>query len=175
MDAGPRSQENNNVSDVLVAQAVAELPDLKEEEAVKYIQILREKNRGKLNIHDLLTGVKELWKESLGAVGGEVEQVAFGRGRRAGGQIRGRPGQAGREEEEDDDECSICLDSMMPGDPDCKELKPCKHRFHLHCIQVNSRLVSDFLGLIDHIYRTGSTMRELVVTPAQTAGTTLWM
>ena len=94
MDAGPRSLENNNVSDVLVAMAVAKIPDLKEEDAVKYIQILREKNRDKLNTNALLTGVEELFKESLGAVGGETRPVAFGRGTRAGGQLGGRPAQA---------------------------------------------------------------------------------
>ena len=137
MDAGPCSQENNNVSDVLVAQAVAELPDLKEEEAVKYIQILREKNRGKLNTNDLLTGVEELWKNSLGAVGGEAGPVSFDRVGQPGGQLGGRSGQAEPvEEEEEVDECSICLDPVIPGDPNYKVLKPCKHRFHLHCIQV---------------------------------------
>ena len=141
MDAGPRSLENNNVSDVLVAMAVAKNPDLKEEDAVKYIKILRERSRDKLNTNDLLTGVEELWKESLGAVSGEARPVAFGRGAKARGKIRGRPAQAGpfeEEEEDDEDECSICLDPLVPGYPDYKELNSCQHRFHLHCIQVNS-------------------------------------
>ena len=68
----------------------------------------------------------------LGAVGGEAGPVAFGQGTRAGGKIRGRP----VEEDEEEDECSICLDPLVPGDTDYKELKPCKHKFHLHCIQV---------------------------------------
>ena len=42
--------------------------------------------------------------------------------------------------EEEEEECSICLDPLMSGD--CMELKPCKHRFHLSCIQVNSGLLS---------------------------------
>ena len=144
----PRPQENNNVSDVLIAMVVAKLPDLKEEEAVNYIQIPREKNRDKLNSNDILTGVEELWKKSLGAVGGQAGPVAFGRGRRARGKIRGRPVEAGPVEEDEEDECSICLDPLMPGDPDYKELKPCQHWFHLHCIQVNSGPVSDFLSLV---------------------------
>ena len=137
VEAGPRQEYNDRI----VALVVAKLPDLTAEEAVKYIKILGEKNPGKLTINDILNGVEELWKNSLGAVGGDVGPVgpvSFAHGRQAGGQLRRRPKEAEPAAvEEEEDECSICLEPLMPGDPDHKELKPCQHKFHLHCIQVN--------------------------------------
>ena len=107
------------------------LPDLTAEEADGFIRIIKERSPGKLNTDKILAGVEELWKNSLGAVGGEAGALgpdSLSHCIRSGG-----PGQTGTEVEE----CSICLDPCIAGDTNTKELKPCHHRFHLHCIQVN--------------------------------------
>ena len=159
---------------------LAKLPDLTAEQADKYIQILRERNQGKLSglsVVDIKKGVEELWKKDTGAVGGAagaVGAVGFGRGRQIGGQFGGRSAQSAPAEEEEA-ECSICLEPVSPNDANYKELNPCKHGFHLNCITVSFGSVSTVLTLIVNIYRTGSIPRELAATPVQTAGTTLWM
>ena len=154
VDARPGHLENNkNDIDNIIAVVVAKFPDLKVEDAEKYTKILRERNCGG---RFTLDEVEDLWKNDLGAVGGGSD--GFNQGRQTGSQLSGWPGQA--EPVEEEELCSICLDPFAPGGPDCKEVKPCKHRFHLHCIQVNSELVSNVLSLMVSIYicRAGSTM-----------------
>ena len=101
------------------------LPDLTAEEADGFIRIVKERSPGKLNTDKILAGVEELWKNSRGAVGGEA-------GAQGPDSLR-YCSEVGPEQEE----CSICLEPCSAGDTDTKELKPCHHRFHLHCIQVN--------------------------------------
>ena len=149
MEAGSGPQESKRFrnTDSLIAQLLDKLPDLTAEQADKYIQILRERNHGKLSglsVVDIKNGVEELWRKDTGAVGGPVGAagaVGFGRGRQPGGQFGGRPGQAGPVEDEEA-ECSICLDPVYPGDANYKELNPCKHRFHFNCIRVSLGSVS---------------------------------
>ena len=124
VEAGSGPQESKRIRNThrLIAQLLAKLPDLTAEQADKYIQILRERNHGKLSglsVVDIKNGVEELWRKDTGAVGG-AGAVGFGRGRQA-----------------EAEECSICLDPVRPGDPDYKELNPCKHSFHFHCIRVS--------------------------------------
>ena len=121
--------KNNN--DRLISQLLAKLPELTAEEADNYIQILREKNHGKLSglsVDDIKNGVEELWRNERGACGG-VGAVGFRRGRPSGGQQLAGAG------EEEVPECSICLEKM--GGADYMELNPCKHSFHGHCIRVS--------------------------------------
>ena len=78
MEAGSSPQLVS--TDWLLSLAVAKFPDLTVEEAGEYLKILRERNPGRLNINlilddgpeDILTGVEELWKNDLGAVGGRA-------------------------------------------------------------------------------------------------------
>lgn len=131
--AGTDPQKKENANDVLIAMAVAMLPDLTAEEADGFIKIILKRSPGKLSTKKILAGVKELWKSSLGAVGGEAGTEgtdSFRHDSQIGGQ-----GQGLEEEEEDEVECSICLEPLMPDST--KELSPCQHRFHLHCIQVH--------------------------------------
>ena len=69
-----------------------------------------------------------------------------------------RAGARGHQEEKVE-QCSICLDPVRTDCPQFKKVKPCQHRFHLNCIQVNTELVSINFSLMVSIYifRTGST------------------
>ena len=166
--ARPDLQKQENTNDVLIAMAVAKVPELTAEEASGFIKIILERSPG-IGTRQILAGVEELWKNSLGAVGGETGVVVC-----SGSQFGG-PGQAGveEEEEEEEEECSVCLEPLKLGNT--KELSPCGHRFHLNCIQVNLGLVSSLLSLTVYISRTGSILRGELAAPAPTAGTTWWM
>ena len=107
------------------------LPDLTAEEADGFIRIIKDRILVQLNTDQILAGVVELWKNSLGAVGGEAG--ALGPDSLSHCILSLGPGQTGTEVEE----YSICLDPCSAGDTNTKELKPCHHRFHRHCIQVN--------------------------------------
>ena len=104
--------------------------------------MLRERNQGKLSglsVVDNTKGVEELWRKDIGAGGGAagaMGAVGFGRGRQVGGQLGGRSVQSAPAEEEDA-ECSICLEPVSPRDANYKELNPCKHGFHRQCISVS--------------------------------------
>ena len=132
--ARPAAAVVKNNNDRLISQLLAKLPELTAEEADNYIQILREKNHGKLSglsVVDIKNGVEELWRKEVGAAAGGVGAVGFRRGRPSGGQQLAGAG----EEEEKVPECSICLEKM--GGADYMELNPCKHSFHGHCIRVS--------------------------------------
>ena len=136
VEAGPPGpQESKRIRNThrLISQLLAKLPDLTAEQADKYIQILRERNHGKLSglsVVDIKNGVEELWKKDVGA----AAVVGFGRGKQG--------------EKEEVAECSICLDPVSPVDPQYKELKPCKHRFHDSCIRVSLAADLNVLRLI---------------------------
>ena len=162
MEARSDRRKKDEASDLVIALAVNQFPHLTAEQAGKYIKMLRERNRGgKIHLDDL----EELWKNDLGAVGGGARPEGFARGEQTGPV------------EEEEEECSICLDPLMSGDNEYQEMKPCKHRFHLHCIQVNSglRQYRPQFSLMVHICRTGSTLGEELAIPVPTVGTTSLM
>ena len=157
----------------LIQQLRAKMPALSVEQADRYIQLLRERNNGKLSglsVNDIKNGVEEIWKAEVGE---ENVSQGFGAiGRRPYNPVIGAPRQVSPEDE--DIECTICLEKIETSN--CRVLKPCNHKFHHQCIGVSntSKIDSEFCNLC-FTPRNGSTHRKAPVTPAPSVGTSLWM
>ena len=122
----PKASQQN----MLITKILAKHPQLSYEQADRYIQLLRTKNLGKLSglsIQGIITGVESLMRE-------EMSSLRSTSASSAGSSLS-------RDNSDDTDpenNCSICLENMMDdGYGDSKRLNPCRHRFHVHCIDVS--------------------------------------
>ena len=134
--AQPQAGKKPKANDKLIAKILAKHPQLSYEQADRHIQILRIKNNGKLSglsVTDILTGVETLMREEMSS------------------SLRSPPSSSGasasvlsRDNSDDTDpenNCSICLESMGDdGYGDSKRLNPCRHKFHVHCIDVRIKI-----------------------------------
>ena len=139
-EAVPGAADNKRIKSTLrlINQLRERMPELTTEQADKYIQILRDRNGGKLSglsVTDIKNAVEKLWKEEGGA---ETASGGFG----AVGRGRHNPVVGGGRhipQEEEDTECTICLEKIDNNPVTTRVLKPCGHKFHRHCIGVSLR------------------------------------
>ena len=155
----------------LICQLRQKLPNLTMEQADRYIQILRERNDGKLSalsVTGIMQGVQDLWVNDVGAA------AAFG----AVGQARHNPVVGGARHVPadigNDNECIICFDEM--DNRNSRQLT-CNHRFHLSCIKVSFSVgtIIIIIIVIICISRSGWKLMPALATPAPSAGTSSLM